>query len=115
MGWQAGSFSENILEVGPQCEALGRDWSPGPFEEKLPTRRPSISSYTNKKPPSFDGGAEWDTISDIQIIAQHGLQQIVTIHLADHGTGILIGRDVGGVFGQDIAHQLVDRIVAFFL
>ena len=38
-----------------------------------------------------------------------------TIHLADHGTGIFIGRDVGGVFGQDIAHQLIDRIIAFFL
>ena len=54
-------------------------------------------------------------ISDVQITAQHGLQQIVTIHLADHGTGILIGRDLGGVFGQDIAHQLIDRIIAFFL
>ena len=54
-------------------------------------------------------------ISDVQITAQHGLQQIVTIHRADHGTGILLGRDVGGVFGQDIAHQLIDRIIAFFL
>ena len=54
-------------------------------------------------------------ISDVQITAQHGLQQIVPIHLTDQGTGILVGRDVGGVFGQDIAHQLIDGVIAFFL
>ena len=33
-GRWAGSFSEDILEVGPRRKALGRDWSPGPSEEK---------------------------------------------------------------------------------
>ena len=54
-------------------------------------------------------------ISDIQIIAQHSLQQIVAVYLADQRTGSVVGRNVGGVFGKDITYQLIDRIVSFFL
>ena len=55
------------------------------------------------------------TVLHVEVAAQHSLQQIVTIHLADHGTGVLIGRNVGRVFGLNVAHQLIDRVIAFFL
>ena len=53
--------------------------------------------------------------SDVQVAAEHGLQQIVTVNLADEGAGSLVCGDLSGIFGQDIAHQLIDRIVALFL
>ena len=53
--------------------------------------------------------------SDVQVAAEHGLQQIVTVNFADEGAGSLVCGDIGGIFGQDIAHQLIDRIVALFL
>ena len=35
--WAGGGVSpSNVLEVGPRCAALGRDWSPGLFAEKAP-------------------------------------------------------------------------------
>lgn len=35
--WVGGGVSpSNVLEVGPRRAALGRDWSPGLFAEKLP-------------------------------------------------------------------------------
>ena len=43
------------------------------------------------------------------------MQQVVTVHFADEGTSPLISRDIGRIFGQDIAHQLVDGVIAFFL
>ena len=70
---------------------------------------------TQKKPAVCKTAELKRTVLHVKVAAQHSLQQVVTIHLADHGTGILIGRNVGRVFGQDIAHQLIDRVVAFFL
>ena len=35
--------------------------------------------------------------------------------MADEGAGVIVGGDIGGVFAEDIANQLVDGIVALFL
>ena len=34
--------------------------------------------------------------------------------MADEGAGVIVGGDIGGVFAEDIANQLVDGIVALF-
>ena len=49
---------------------------------------------------------------DVQIILHQSLQQLVPIHLADEGAGGVVVGDVGGVLGQDVAHDLVDGVVA---
>ena len=64
--------------------------------------------------------AEFPNLSGIMvgrgIIADPALlRQVVTVHFADEGTSPLISRDIGRIFGQDIAHQLVDGVIAFFL
>ena len=49
------------------------------------------------------------------IAANHRLQKIVTVDLADQVAGIFVGGDVGGIFRKEIAYDLVYRIVALFL
>ena len=48
-------------------------------------------------------------------VAQYQLlQQLVSVNAADQGAGIVVVGDVGGVFGNDVAHQLVDGVVALY-
>ena len=46
-----------------------------------------------------------------QILAHQRLHQLVPVDLADLGTGIVVIGDIGGVFGQKIAYDLIDGVV----
>jgi hypothetical protein len=59
--------------------------------------------------------ASWLTGGSGQIAADQLLQKLVPIQLADHAAGIVIVGDIGGVLGQQIAHDLIDGVVALFL
>ena len=50
-----------------------------------------------------------------QIVLDQSLQQLVPVHLADEGAGVVVVGDVGGILGQNIAHDLVDGVIALFL
>ena len=50
--------------------------------------------------------------SAFDVVADQGLQQIVTVNAADDRTGILIGGNVGGILREDVPYQLVDGVVA---
>ena len=52
---------------------------------------------------------------DAEILAYQNLHQLVTVDLADHGAGIFVIGDVGGVFGQKISDDLIDGVVAFLV
>ena len=43
------------------------------------------------------------------------MQQLVAIQLADQRAGVVMVRDIGGVLRQDVAHDLVDGIIALIL
>ena len=48
-----------------------------------------------------------------KIFANQNLHQLVPVDLADHGTGIVVVGDVGGVLGQKVTYDLVDGVIAF--
>ena len=50
-----------------------------------------------------------------QIILHQRLQQLVPVHLADEGAGVVVVGDIGGILGQDVTHDLVDGVVTLFL
>ena len=50
-----------------------------------------------------------------QIFPNQYLHQFITVNLADHAAGIIVVGDVGGILGQQIADDLVHRVVALFL
>ena len=50
-----------------------------------------------------------------QILANQHLHQLVPVDLTDHATGIVIIGDIGGILGQQVAHDLIDGIIALFL
>ena len=49
-----------------------------------------------------------------KVLANQHLHQLVPVDLADHAAGIVVVGDVGGVFGNDVAHQLIDGVVALY-
>ena len=51
----------------------------------------------------------------VQVLAHQNLQQLVPVDLANQGAGAQMVGDIGGVFGEDVAHDLVDGIIALFL
>ena len=51
----------------------------------------------------------------LQIILHQHLQQLIAVDLADQRAGRIVVGDIGGILGEDIAHDLVDRIVALLL
>ena len=59
--------------------------------------------------------ASWLTGGSGQIAADQLLQKLVPIQLGDHTAGVVVVGDVGGVLGQQIADDLIHRIVALFL
>ena len=59
--------------------------------------------------------ASWLTRGSGQIAPNQFLHQLVTIQLADHAAGIVIVGDIGGVLGQQVAHDLIDGVIALFL
>ena len=50
-----------------------------------------------------------------EVAAHKRLQQLVAIQLADQRAGVVMVRDIGGVLRQDVAHDLVDGIIALIL
>ena len=50
-----------------------------------------------------------------QIFPHQDLEQLVPVDLANQGPGVVVVGNIGGVLGQDIAHDLIDGIVALFL
>ena len=46
-----------------------------------------------------------------QIALHQCTQQLVPVNLADQAAGTLVIGDVGGIFGQKIAHDLINGIV----
>jgi hypothetical protein len=49
-----------------------------------------------------------------QIAPNQFLQQLITIQLADHAACIVVVGDIGGILGQQISDDLVDRVVTLF-
>ena len=47
-----------------------------------------------------------------QIFPHQDLEQLVPVDLANHGPGVVVVGNIGGVLGQDIAHDLIDGIIA---
>ena len=50
-----------------------------------------------------------------KVIPDQDLQKLVAVHLADQGAGLVMVGDIGGVLGEDVAHDLVDRVIALLL
>ena len=59
--------------------------------------------------------ASWLTVRSSQIAPDQLLQKLVPIQLADHAAGVVIVGDIGRVLGQQVAHDLVDGVIALFL
>ena len=50
-----------------------------------------------------------------QITLHKLLKKLVTIKLADHAAGVVVIGDLSGIFCQQVADNLVNRIVTFFV
>ena len=50
-----------------------------------------------------------------QVAAQEDLQQLVAIQLADQRACLPVVGDVGGVILKDVAHELIDGVIALLL
>lgn len=50
----------------------------------------------------------------LQITLHQNLQKFIAVNFADQCTGVIMIGDIGGIFGQDISHDLVNGIVPFF-
>ena len=53
----------------------------------------------------------YNLISVRQMLFHQLLRQLVPIETADQRTGVVVVGDIGGVLGENIAHDLVDGIV----
>ena len=51
----------------------------------------------------------------MEIAFQQHLQQLIPVQLADQGAGAVVVGDVGGILAENIAHDLVDGVIALFL
>ena len=49
-----------------------------------------------------------------QIALYQRAQKLVAVDLADQAAGIAVVGNVGGVLGEEVAYDLVDRIVTLF-
>ena len=49
----------------------------------------------------------------VQVAGQQLLQQLVAVKAADEAAGVVVVGDVRRVLGEDVADELVDRVVAF--
>ena len=57
----------------------------------------------------------WAAFLFFQITLHQLLQQLIAVDAAYQRAGVVVVGDVGGVLGQDIAHDLVDGVVALDL
>jgi len=65
-----------------------------------------------KRAADFLSAAKNDLL--MEIFTHQNLEQLIAVDLADERAGLIMVGDIGGIFGQDIAYDLVDRVVAFF-
>lgn len=69
----------------------------------------------NEKEALAVAKASWlGLLSPKQIALDKFLKQFVPIQLADHAARVIVIRDISGVLSQQVADNLVDRIVTFF-
>ena len=60
--------------------------------------------------------ASWlGLLLDGEIIAHQLLHQFIPIQLVNHAAGIVVVGDIGGIFCEQIADDLIDGIIAFFI
>ena len=52
--------------------------------------------------------------SSAQVTLHQHLQQLVAVDLANQRAGMVMIGNLSGIFGKDIPHDLVDRIVSLF-
>ena len=43
---------------------------------------------------------------------QQHLQQLVPVDVPDQAAGVVVGGDIGGILREDVAHSLVDGVIA---
>ena len=56
-----------------------------------------------------------DTSSMSQVVSDQRLKQLVPVRLADKSPGIVMVGDISGVLRQNIAHNLIDGVIALLL
>ena len=60
--------------------------------------------------------ASWPvSVLNGQIVADQFLHQFIPVHLTDHAAGIVVIGDIGGIFREQIADDLIDGIVTFLI
>ena len=75
-----------------------------------------LRSYNTKQEAFAVAKASWLGLRFVnQIFAHQNLHQLVPIDLTDHAPGTTIVGDIGGVLGEQIADDLIDGVVAFFV
>ena len=60
-------------------------------------------------------GPKLSCSSVCQVISDQNLEQFIPVHLADQGPGLVMVGDIGGVLGEDVTHDLINRVIALFL
>jgi hypothetical protein len=50
-----------------------------------------------------------------QVIFDQSLQKLVSVYLPDQGPCVIMVGDIGRVLRQDIAHDLIDGVIALLL
>ena len=76
--------------------------------------RPDVP-YIKKERPEGRSFLYASDILQLQIALYQHLQQLVPVDLADQRTGGVVVGDIGGILGENIAHDLVDGVVALLL
>lgn len=49
----------------------------------------------------------------VQIAGQQLLQQLIAVEAADEAAGVIVVGDIRRILGENVADELVDRVVAF--
>ena len=75
----------------------------------------AVCADMQKDPASRQGLFRFITAlaSLVQVAGQQLLQQLVAVKAADEAAGVVVVGDVRRVLGEDVADELVDRVVAF--
>ena len=72
-----------------------------------------LEKVQNKRLLPWQKPLGWGSFVFEQVFPYQNLHQLVPVDLADAAAGIVVVGDVGGVFGQKIANDLVDGIITF--
>lgn len=74
-----------------------------------------VNCAYKKDPASRQGLFRFITVlaSLVQVAGQQLLQQLVAVKAADEAAGVVVVGDVRRILGEDVADELVDRVIAF--